>query len=248
MDLRKQKVGVELRKLGIEHEKMRVIVVMDASGSMSEEYLKGKVQETLERLVPVASRLDTDGQLEFLYYADRFLDLGTVDEHSMEGFVGTQMPQERSGAGFLTLAFGWGRRKKAQEAARQGQPDFASLGMGNNEPPVMNEVRRKHREDRQPTPTLVLFITDGGIYTDKEIEQILRDSSREDLFWQFVGLGNQNYGILRRLDTLAGRAVDNAGFFAVDDIAQISDEELYQRLLSELPTWLRAARAAGIIR
>lgn len=45
-----------------------------------------------------------------------------------------------------------------------------------------------------------------------------------------------------------GRVVDNAGFFDVDDIDRIADEDLYRRLLGEFPDWLRAARAAGLLR
>jgi hypothetical protein len=47
---------------------------------------------------------------------------------------------------------------------------------------------------------------------------------------------------------MSGRVVDNVGFFAVSDIDRIDDAELYRRLLSEFPDWLRAARSAGILR
>ncbi|KJS86179.1 VWA domain-containing protein [Desulfosporosinus sp. BICA1-9] len=55
------------------------------------------------------------------------------------------------------------------------------------------------------------------------------------LFWQFVGIGRENYGILEKLDTMESRVVDNANFFAIDDIDRISDEQLYERLLNEFP-------------
>ena len=38
------------------------------------------------------------------------------------------------------------------------------------------------------------------------------------------------------------------GFFAVDDIAGVPDAELYDRILSEFPSWMTAARQAGILR
>ncbi|MET7770263.1 VWA domain-containing protein [Nocardia sp. NPDC005366] len=44
------------------------------------------------------------------------------------------------------------------------------------------------------------------------------------------------YGLLRTLGTMDGRVVDNAGFFAVDDIDRIGDDDLYQRLLGEFRT------------
>jgi hypothetical protein len=60
-------------------------------------------------------------------------------------------------------------------------------------------------------------------------------------------VGRANYGILEKLDTMDGRVVDNAGFFALDDIDAISDADLYERILSEFPDWVRAAQAAKII-
>jgi hypothetical protein len=97
-------------------------------------------------------------------------------------------------------------------------------------------------------PTLVLFFTDGGFNQKRQIRALMKEAAALPAFWQFVGLGKANYGVLERLDTMEGRVVDNAGFFSVDDIGKISDAELYRRLLSEFPDWLRAARAAGIVR
>ncbi|MGC5412965.1 VWA domain-containing protein, partial [Streptomyces sp. DT225] len=83
------------------------------------------------------------------------------------------------------------------------------------------------------------------VYRNDEIERELRAAVEEPVFWQFIGLGQAQYGVLERFDTMPGRRVDNVGFFAVDDIEQVSDQELYDRLLSEFPSWLRAARQAA---
>ena len=208
-----------LKKAGIEGLKARVMVVMDASGSMSSLYSSGTVQETLERLIPVAARLDDNDAMEFWYYASHFARMGDLDEDSVLGVAGTQMPQQ---AGVV--------------------PAVKKIGMGNNEPPVMQDVLSVHREaaaedraeGRGVMPTLVLFITDGGIDagTSKKIEKIIKDTAPEALFWQFVGLGRADYGVLARFDTLKGRVIDNSGFFAVDDIGRTSDEQLYGQLLA----------------
>lgn len=123
-----------------------------------------------------------------------------------------------------------------------------AVGFQNEEQKVIAEVRAYVRENPVPAPTLVLFFSDGGVYRDREIERELRAAVEEPVFWQFVGLGRANYGVLQRFDTMAGRRVDNVGFFAVDDIETVSDPELYDRLLSEFPSWLRDARQAGILR
>ena len=67
------------------------------------------------------------------------------------------------------------------------------------------------------------------------------------MFWQFVGVGGSNYGILEKLDTMEGRYVDNANFFALDDFKKVSNPDLYGRLLNEFPQWLREIRAKGMI-
>lgn len=94
----------------------------------------------------------------------------------------------------------------------------------------------------------MLFFTDGGFHEKRKITELMREAATLPIFWQFVGLGAANYGLLRDLDTMDGRVVDNAGFFAIDDIDRVADEELYGRLLGEFPDWLRAATAAGILR
>ena len=97
-------------------------------------------------------------------------------------------------------------------------------------------------------PVYCMFVTDGQSNDEGHTRDQIQSSSYEPLFWQFVGMGQSNYGVLERFDTMAGRRVDNVGFFAVDDIATLSDAELYDRLLTEFPSWLKAARAAGILR
>jgi len=123
-----------------------------------------------------------------------------------------------------------------------------AVGIQNEEQKVIADVRDYVRAHPVSAPTLVLFFSDGGVYRNAEIEQQLRAAVDEPIFWQFVGLGRARYGVLERFDTLPGRRVDNVGFFAVDDIDRVPDPELYDRVLSEFPAWLRAARVAGILR
>lgn len=47
---------------------------------------------------------------------------------------------------------------------------------------------------------------------------------------------------------MSGRIVDNADFFHVDDLGKITDEQLYERLLNEFPSWMKQARAKGVLR
>lgn len=119
------------------------------------------------------------------------------------------------------------------------------LGGRNNEPIVMRMVVDEYKDTK--IPAYVLFITDGGVNQKREIQNIITEASHLPIFWQFVGVGGKNYGILEKLDTMSGRYVDNAGFFALDDFKKVSNEELYARLLEEFPLWLEKIKRKGMI-
>ncbi|WP_042338560.1 VWA domain-containing protein [Desulfosporosinus youngiae] len=60
--------------------------------------------------------------------------------------------------------------------------------------------------------------TGEGINKNREIRKLITYAAILPLFWQFIGIGRENYGILEKLDTIEDRVVDNANFFALDDI------------------------------
>ena len=100
----------------------------------------------------------------------------------------------------------------------------------------------------KPThPTFVFFITDGDNFDRAETERVVRESANQPIFWQFVGIGRENFKFLQKLDDLSGRYVDNADFFKVADIKKISDDELYDKLLTEFPDWLKEIKAKGML-
>jgi hypothetical protein len=103
-------------------------------------------------------------------------------------------------------------------------------------------------EPSDTLPTYIIFFSDGGVDKTKKISKLLIQCAKAPIFWQFVGLGNSDYGVLQKLDDLRGRVVDNADFFALDDIDSVTDAELYDRLLNEFPGWLKQVRAKGILR
>ncbi|MFI6107478.1 VWA domain-containing protein [Streptomyces sp. NPDC051310] len=238
LSLRKEQVAVSLRKHGAEGVTARVILVLDASGSMSFLYSKGVVTDVVERMAAVAAQLDDDGEMQAWTFASnpaRLPDLALGDL--------PEWLKRHVRVGELSLF----RRKKPRKGLLPGQVDMRAVGIQNEEQKVIAEVRTYVREHPAAAPTLVLFFSDGGVYRNKEIETELREAVDEPVFWQFVGLGRSNYGVLERFDTLPGRRVDNVGFFAVDDISDVPDAELYDRLLSEFPSWMREARRLGII-
>lgn len=107
----------------------------------------------------------------------------------------------------------------------------------NDEPKVMEDVIRKYiHEEPSTEPVFLVFINDGGCKLG--IKKPIVESSTQPIFWQFVGIGDSNFDVLRKLDTMEGRTVDNANFFHFYDIEKVSDEELYEQLLNEFPEWV----------
>lgn len=239
LSLRKQQIAVSLTKHGLPELTARVILVLDASGSMGSLYTRGTVAGVTERMAAVAAQLDDDGEMQAWTFASNPARLPDLAIGELPEWLALHVR-----VGQVSL-FG---RKKPPKGLRPGQVDMRAVGIQNEEQKVIAEVRAFVRDHPVPCPTLVLFFSDGGVYRNDEIERELRAAVEEPVFWQFIGLGRSQYGVLERFDTLPGRRVDNVGFFAADDIEKVPDAELYDRLLSEFPSWLREARRLGILR
>jgi hypothetical protein len=212
--------GVSLTKRGLNTEHADVYLVLDHSGSMDDHYAAGDVQHLAEQSLGLAANLDDDGTVPVVFFQSRAYDPMEVRIGSHRGAVDNL---RRTGG--IT----WGGTRYA---------------------PAMRKVMDAHRGST--TPAFVIFQTDGACTDAADTQLVLREASNLPIFWQFIGFGPQESGefaFLRGLDTMRGRTVDNAGFFAVGrNPRRMTDADLYDRLLAEYPTWLAAARAAGIVR
>jgi len=139
-------------------------------------------------------------------------------------------------------------RKKPPRGLRPGQVDMRQVGIGNEEQKVIAEVRAYVAANPLPEPTFVLFFSDGGVYRQARSSGSCAAPSSELDLLAVRGMGQANYGVLELFDTIAGAPCGQHRLLCVDDIAKLSDEELYDRLLTEFPSWLKAAHAAGVLR
>ncbi|MED4400104.1 VWA domain-containing protein [Metabacillus fastidiosus] len=216
--LRKSTASIVLEKKNLKNVVARVGLVLDISGSMRKLYREGVVQEVVERILAVASQFDDDGSLDVWIYDNEFSRLPAVTEKDFKDYVDKNILNNDSIHKF-------GR---------------------NNEPLVMEDVIRKYTEEEQSKePVFLVFINDGGCKPG--IKKFIVESSVKPIFWQFIGIGNSNFDVLKKLDTMEGRFVDNANFFHLDEIEKVSDEQLYNLLLNEFPSWLKEAKEKEII-
>ena len=91
----------------------------------------------------------------------------------------------------------------------------------------------------QHRPVLVLFLTDGRLQSDWEIEEILVKTSRFPVFWQFIGFYGEEYGVLNHLEEIDGRHTRNAAFLKLEEYDAFSDSRFYEDLLTHVSAWLQ---------
>lgn len=215
-----KKAQISLEKKNLTQLKAKVAVVLDVSGSMNGQYSRGRVQEVLNRLLPIAVAFDLDGELDVFGFGAKPVQLSPVTLSNYTDFINIDHG-------------GW---RRWEVGARV-----------NDEPRAMRMVMDYYSRSGDKTPVYIMFLSDGGVHENRAITQLMVEAASQPFFWQFVGLGGSSYGILEKLDDMPGRVVDNCNFFAVDDLHDLTEEALYDKLMDEFPSWLQEARAKRII-
>nr|WP_237405347.1 VWA domain-containing protein [Streptomyces sp. SN-593] len=215
-----KKAAVSLAKNRVGGRRAAVYLVLDRSGSMRPYYRDGSVQHLAEQTLALAANLDDDGVVPVVFFSTG-ID-GTAE-------IGLDSYRDRIGA--LHDAMG-----------HMGRTNYHL---------AMRAVIEHYQASGATDPAFVVFQTDGSPTSRPEAERLLCKAAELPLFWQFVGFGDDEFRFLRKLDDLpvpGRRLVDNAGFFPAGPAPrEISDGDLYDRLLAEFPSWLAAAGAAGIL-
>jgi len=220
IDLTKKSL-VQLEKKNLLGVTARVALVLDASGSMDGQYRRGDVQKVVNRLMPLAIHFDDNGSFECWAFAAKTTQLDDVTLDNVNDFINITQR-------------GW---KNWQVGARY-----------NEEIPAIEAVINYFQKFKDQIPTYVLFISDGGVGSRRQMQKILSQAAKLPIFWQFVGIGGRDYGALEKVDEMSGRIVDNCNFFSLDRIDSVSDERLYELLLEEFPDWLNTAKQHQIVR
>ncbi|KAA0965999.1 VWA domain-containing protein [Sporosarcina sp. ANT_H38] len=239
IDLTK-KAGIVLEKKNLNGVKAEIVLVIDQSGSMRTLYKNGTVQELVERLLAIGMNMDANKEIDVFQFNQGSNYVGVATEANHATFV----KDNNMGVSGTT------------KYAPVMEDVVAKYGIALNvdQEPVTKSLlgglfnKKKVEVPKKPAyPTFVLFITDGNNSDKREATRIVRESSTQPIFWQFVGIGKEEFTFLQKLDDLKDRHVDNADFFKVDDIMNITDEELYDKLLTEFPDWLSEIKAKDML-
>ena len=235
-----KKAGIVLEKKKLAGVKAEIVLVIDQSGSMRSLYKDGTVQELVERLLGIGMNMDANKEIDVFQFNQSSNYVGVATEENHATFV----EDSKMGVSGTT------KYAPVMEAV---VAKYGTALNGNQEPVkksllggLLNKMSAGTSK-RPDYPTFVLFITDGNNSDKREATRIVRESATQPIFWQFVGIGKEEFTFLQKLDDLKDRHVDNADFFKVDDIKNISDDELYDKLLTEFPDWLNEVKAKGML-
>lgn len=222
LNLRKEKIQTLcLQKPILADTKARVSLVLDYSGSMRTMYNNGTVQAIIERILPIAMKFDDDGEMELWIFENGFKHLEPINLSNYYGYVKDKIMSKYS------------------------------MG-GTKYTPVIKDIEKTYMEDSpMKISNYVIFITDGdNDTTDKKLAtEAIIEVSKKPIFFQFVGIGHKEneFKYLRKLDEMDGRYVDNANFFAIEDINSETDDDIYNKLLAEFPGWLELPEVKEMI-
>lgn len=235
LDLRKEKVLELSKKLNLEGQKAQVVLCLDYSGSMSNLYHNGAVQELVERILPLGLAFDDNGEVEMYIFDDRCTKIDyNITRNNIQGYVDKQILKEGYDMG--GTAYEPVFKRIVRDFARI-ETEGGFLGLGG-----------KKVFKTMALPVFVIFITDGENSDHQEAKEAIVEASKAGIFFQFIGIGDAGFQFLKRLDTMSGRNIDNANFFSIPDLSGKTDEELYELLLTEFPSFVKEARNKSLIK
>jgi hypothetical protein len=231
----KQAAGVSLKKHGLTDLKAEVCMVFDFSQSMewdpARRYSRGEVQAAAERVLALACQFDDDGAVPTFFFHNEAWYAGDMNLRNYKGFIDDAIRGKSMGG-------------TSYSAAIQEVLAYYELGKKRG---VFGRRNQQPASTQRDHPIYVAFFTDGEPQDRGPSEQAIRDAAGLPVFWQFIGLG-RGFDFLEELDDMTGRVEDNADFFSANRLADMTDEELFGKLLDEFPGWVRRVQKKGWLR
>jgi hypothetical protein len=257
--IEKRKVQINLEKYnrGLSSILMEVNLILDKSGSISNLYKNGKIQELLERIVPMALSFDTNQELGLYLFDDSVSQSKlTVTLNNLENFVQNNLSNISFGGTNYSPAihkvmndnFTKSTRTLTKTRKVKSGGLFGFGGSEKLETYTVNEIA--YEPNLNKIPVFNIFITDGDNWDKAETIKAIEQASYAGAFFVFVGIGDMGcteFPFLEKLDDLEGRFVDNANYFSVQNLQNMSDQELYSKLLDEVPQWITTCKQKGIL-
>ncbi|MCK8783258.1 VWA domain-containing protein [Roseomonas sp. NAR14] len=231
IDLRKKKVGIVLEKRRLIGVRAQTGFAIDVSGSMEELFRRGTVQQVVERLLALALRFDDNGTMDMVAFDHRATALPPVGEADFAGYVRRAILDDRA-------VHKWGGTNYEGAIRLATEAWFGRPSPGG----LLSRLFGARPAAPAAQPSLLLIATDGENQDPAETDALLRAMQDRPVYFSFIGIGAARFDFIREV----AERYPNVGFLSVADLERISDDELYERLVSrELADWLRQSGQRG---
>lgn len=217
-------VGVSLLKRKLDGMRGRVMVVLDHSGSMRDDYQKGLVQQLLARALAFGLQVNAGAAIDVIPFDHKLWSTVRVDVGNYQTVVARSIWQ-RDRMGYTDLARALNHVR--QQAASTKQP-IVCVVITDGDP------FDGHDRDRSKAAAT----------------EVVCDLARYPVFLKFLSLRDVPY--LQELDDLERtrpgvRLLDNVDTKPIADPYGISDAAFAEAMTDEWDSWLIAAQAAGVL-
>lgn len=234
--------------------KMQVVMMLDVSGSMNDEFRGGKnslMESVLQRSLAFASEVDPDGKVEMVAFSDRAHHMGEMDigafDNATETFLKGARPVLWGSTDYASAFEAYNRANKAQPAkvlVEKKKPDGfwggvkAMFGAQETTTTVIQPATTGKDEDH---PTLIIFITDGEDYGDKKMFTKHLENQIADKNTFVLLLGASNPPVNFRLLEDAAAKFNGVDFVEAKGIQDLNNDDFYKKLMTpELNNFLKA--------
>jgi hypothetical protein len=227
------------------NQQWQVVAVVDRSGSMSDEYNSGAVQNAIDIALGFALIVDDDGNVPTVFF-NSGIETHTIDTGNFHGYLKKHRIEARSSTN-LTAAL--------HELAKiTGNGDLFSGGGGM----FRRGSGTKPTVKLMQMPAYAIIITDGVPDDPGSATDAIRALSNRGVFLKFIYVGNNaaGYRYLKGLDDdipvgvpyeRGGRLIDNVDMKTFDSLQGASDSDVYDAMFDEVSTWTAAAKANQLI-
>lgn len=249
---------------GLHGTAAEVVLALDVSDAMAGHYASGLMNELTTALLALAMKFDDNGRVPVWTFGLDAIHVGEIRKHDHRGWIDRSVKAgdgARPRLGPLIDAIG----RRYFPAEWDEPPRRAQTGG------KLKRVQLEHATVREPRPcpVFVIAVTSGGCDDVLEATQLLRKASYLPIFWQFAGVGSEEFRFLKGFNTLTETWVDACGFF-VPEVEEVNnrpaasghtthtglirrprfhfdEERLYSGLLNELPRWLDDERVKAML-
>lgn len=257
---RQEKLVISLKKKSIDTSTQKIVLrvasALDISGSMGSLYRNGTVSDFVGKLLPFGMVFDDNAQIDMWAFDHGCRELPPATASVYDDYVGKCMRgisisggtayapvmQEIYDEYFGNVPMKTVTREIDVQEKRPVSGFFAKLTGKTEIVTVKKTITEQVPDTSVPvdtTPAMVFFQTDGDNSDKEAVRSLLSRNRGKPIYWFMVGVGQESFSFLKEL----ARDYDNVDFIGVDDL-DLSDEELYDKLLSdEFGQWVEKVGA-----